>query len=234
MYSNLRLSREHAFVLTEPDVKKIWDSLESFFGAVSANVLFTDNIERYAGTLEQLLSFENSKKRSIKQIEFSSTAKNQENRCTVKFEDDYRRPIQVTASGEDEVITRFSDAFEEITDGFKPWYSRICNLDFVYIIGGVAFIGLMLLRIMLPDTANHEPTELSRAVGILSFLFFIMGALFFTVWGLNKVQAYCFAVATFAIGQGIERYRVIEKIRWGVVIAFAVSFTASAVFGLMV
>ncbi len=233
MESNLRLTREHAFVLSEIDIKNIWGTLEQYFGAVSANVEFTDNIERKAESIEQLLAFENSKKRSIRRVEFSSRSENGENRSKVTFENYEHRPVLITASGIDDVITRFSDSCEEIIDGLKPWYSRLCKLDFFYIIGGIAFIGFMLLRIMVPDSPKEAPTELSRAIEILSILSAIFAALWFAIWGLNKIRAKCFPIATFAIGQGKERHRVIENIRWGVVVAFAVSFSASAVFGLL-
>jgi hypothetical protein len=231
--SNLRLERDHAFVLSESDLKKIWDFLEENFVKVSADVEFSDNIARKVSSLEQLLSFENSKNRSIKRIEFNSSDENRENRSTVTFENYEHRPIRVTASGMDDVVTRFGDSIEEFIDGLKPWYSRLCKLDFFYIVGAVVFIGLMLLRIMIPDAPSHKPVELSKAVEILSVIFGFIGAVWFAVWWLNRIRARCFPIASFAIGQGKERYRVMENIRWGVVVAFAVSFSASAVFGIL-
>ncbi|MEM0910037.1 MAG: hypothetical protein AAGJ37_03625 [Pseudomonadota bacterium] len=220
--------------MSERDIKNVWTTLEQYFGPVSANVEFTDNIERKAESLEQLLSFENSTKRSIRRVEFTSMSENGENRSKVTFESYEHRPVRITASGIDDVITRFSDSCEEIVDGLKPWYSRFCKLDFFYIIGGIFIIGLFLLLIMLPDSTIENHSELSEAIVILTTSSTVVAALLLLIWGLNKVREKCFPIATFAIGQGKERHRVIENIRWGVVVAFAVSFSASAVFSFLV
>lgn len=231
--SHLRFEKDHAFILPETEVKKIWASLEEAFGEVSADVEFTDNIERKANTLEQLLSFENSKNRSVKRIEFNSKDESHDNRITISFEDYTQKPIRVRASGDDDLITRFGDSLQETIDGLKPWYYLICKINFFFIIGVVIFIGMMLLNIMVPDKPRDNPVELSKAIEILSIIFGSIGVLWLSVWGLNKIKSYCFPIATFSIGQGKERHRIRENIRWGVVVAFIVSFSASAVFGLL-
>lgn len=236
MESTLRLERKHAFVLSEADLKKVWNSLEESFGAVSVDVGFTDNIEIKVDSLEQLLSFENSKKSSIKRIEFNAIDEKRENRGTATFENVEYRSIQIKASGNYEIITRFGDTFEEIIDGLKPWYSRLCKLDFFFIffiIGCVVFTSFTLLLMTIPDAPEHKSIELSKAIMAYSITLSAFGLIVLAAWGLNKVRSYCFPIASFAIGQGKERHRVMENIRWGVVVAFAVSFSASAVFGLL-
>jgi hypothetical protein len=231
--SSLRLSKEHAFVLTDDDAISIWRKLESTFGSVVANVEFSDNIERSAESIDQLLGFENSLKRKIRRIEFSARSENRENQSMFIFNDYKHTPILLTATGADDVITPFSDYCEELIEGLKPWYSKLCNIDFFYIIGVIVYIAYMLLTIMIPDTPNDNPIELTKSIQILAVVSGGVGAIWLAIMGLNKVRARCFPLATFSIGQGKERYRVLENIRWGVVVAFGVSLAASTVFRIL-
>ncbi len=45
----------------------------------------------------------------------------------------------------------------------------------------------------------------------------------------NKLREKFFPIATFAIGQGKERYELEEKIRWSIIVALVVSVLASLI-----
>ena len=233
MESNLRTERNQAFVLKETDIDKVWNTMQSDVGEVYAEVSFSDSIERKVKTLGEVLAFENSNKKKITRIGLYARSSSGETISRVVFEDSKYRPIQVSASGIDDVVTKFGDNMSEILDGLKPWYSIISKLDFFYVIGFVCWIAYMLLKIMTPDTPNSNALELVQSIKIIVIVLSVFGIIALSIWGLNRLRGIYFPFASFAIGQGLERYRVQENVRWGVVIAFVVSLAASTVFAVL-
>lgn len=233
MEAHLRTEREHPFVLTEADLNKIWKALEKDIGTVSAEINFTDSIERKVETFDDLISFENSMNKKINKIEIYGRSGTNDNRARVLFSDSRYRHIEISATGEDKAITSFGDSINEIIDGLKPWYAIISKLDFFYIIGFVCWIAFMLLDIMTPDVANDKTVELDQGIKIILTMLGIIAAIALSIWGLNRLRSVYFPFASFAVGQGLERHRVQENVRWGVVIAFIVSLSASTVFAVL-
>ncbi|MDP5133187.1 MAG: hypothetical protein NWQ54_20085 [Paraglaciecola sp.] len=233
MEAQLRIERAHAFVITEANLKKVWISLEENVGDVSAEVSFNDSIARKVKSFDELMSFENSKSKKINRIEVYGRSDSNDNWARILFSDSKYRPIEISATGEDRAITSFGDNITEVIDGLKPWYSTISKLEFFYIIGFICWFSFALLNIMIPDTPNNEPIELANGVKIILAGFGMIAAIVFSIWGLNRLRSVCFPVASFAIGQGLERHRVQENIRWGVVVAFVVSLFSSTVFAVL-
>jgi hypothetical protein len=231
--AHLRTERAHPFVITEADLKKVWISIEKDIGAVSAEISFNDSIERKVESFNDLMSFENSKSKKIKRIEIYGRSDTNDNRARVLFSDSKYRPIEISATGEDKAITSFGDNINEIIDGLKPWYSIVSKLDFFYIIGFVCWFAFMLLDIMTPDTHNNKAIELAHGIKIILALLGILTSIALSIWGLNRLRSFYFPFASFAIGQGLERHRVQENVRWGVVVAFVVSLSASTVFAVL-
>jgi len=86
---------------------------------------------------------------------------------------------------------------------------------------------------MTPDTPNSNALELVQSIKIIVIVLSVFGIIALSIWGLNRLRGIYFPFASFAIGQGLERYRVQENVRWGVVIAFVVSLAASTVFAVL-
>lgn len=233
MEAHLRTERDHAFVLTGDDLNKIWSALERDIGLTSAEIGFSDSIERKVSSLEDLLAFENSNKKKIKRIEIYGKSASDDNRARVLFSDSIYRPIEVSATGEDNVVTKFGDNIAELIDGLKPWYAFISRLDFFYIIGFVCWIAFMLLDIITPDSPNDKTVEVAQGIKIVLILLGILSGISLSIWGLNRLRSIYFPFSSFAIGQGKERHRVQENVRWGVVVAFVVSLAASTFFAML-
>lgn len=233
MEAHLRTERDHAFVLTEDGLSKIWSSLERDIGSTSAEIGFSDSIERTVSSFEDLLAFENSNKRKIKKIEIYGRSDSDDNRARVLFSDSKYRPIEVSATGEDGAVTKFGDNITELIDGLKPWYAIISKLDFFYIIGFVCWIAFILLDIITPDSPNDKAIEITQGIKIIFILLGGLGVISLFIWGLNRLRNIYFPFSSFAIGQGKERHRVQENVRWGVVVAFIVSLAASTVFAML-
>lgn len=231
MEAHLRTERNHAFVLSEPDLKKIWGTLSNKIGGVSAWIQCSDSIERTATSVEEILALENSKRKKIIRIELSARSTSGDKKSRIVFGDNRYRPIEISATGDDGVLTNVGDDIYEIVDGLKPWYSLISKIDFFHIIGFMCWIAFMLLRGMAPDTPSNTELSLSKNILVTSIVLSGFVGIALSIWGLNRIRGIYFPIASFTIGQGIERYRVQENVRWSVIVAFVVSLAASTAFG---
>ncbi|EKO3946772.1 hypothetical protein F2K80_001341 [Vibrio fluvialis] len=232
MESTFRHRDNHAFVLTEADIRKIWSKLESFGKSVSATVEFSDSIERKVESVEALVQFENSKKRQIKRIELIAKCEKGKNITRLELEDDDFRTVSISSSGEDGLVTQVGDQIPEIIEGLKPWYSPISKVDVVFFVGALLTICGLLVSLMTPESDGKRAAmsfeESLKAIGILIAFF---SSVYLAFKCLNKLKTAIFPKASFALGQGNERYELQEKIRWGVVVALLVSFSSSLVYG---
>jgi flagellar biogenesis protein FliO len=203
---------------------------ESNFNEVYAEIEFIDSITRKAVSLPNLLAFENSPKRRIKTIEFCARDPSLEKRGMLRFRDDKYRPIDLSVSGDADFVTKFGHQLDEMLDGLKPWYSMICKVDFFYVIGFACFLIYALLTIIVPDAPKDKVLELSKGIKILAILLSSFALIALLIWVLNKFISKFFPLAFFSIGQGVERYKVLENFRWCVLVAFVVSLAASALY----
>ncbi|EMK3395895.1 hypothetical protein V8065_004549 [Vibrio parahaemolyticus] len=233
MQSTYRDKIDHAFVLNESDLRNAWRKLEAYGCSVTAIIQFSDKVEREVETVEDLIGFENSKKRAILSIELKSRSDDRNNIATIEFDSSEYRTITVKASGNDELVTRISDEFSEFICGLKPWYSSISRLDVFWLLYVPVVLALMITDMM--HVSNSEDVALTfkqsaTAIGILALL---VAALYFSHKLLNKWKNYLFPIASFAIGQGVKRYETQDKFRFTVIIGFFVSIAASLFMGFL-
>ncbi|AQQ01683.1 hypothetical protein B0W48_18965 [Pseudoalteromonas aliena] len=233
MESTFRVKNNHAFVVKESDIKKIWDKLESFDKSVTAIVEFTDSIERKVDSCETLIQFENSKKRQIKRIELMAICKEKINITRVELENDEYRTISIASSGDDETVTKIGDQIPEIIDGLKPWYSMIARLDLIWVCSLIIFLFGFFVSVMVPDSESKDPLSFDQALRALSILGGVLFTGFFAYKYVNCFKKTIFPIGCFALGQGKERYEMQEKIRWSVVVALIISLLSSTIYGLL-
>ena len=147
--------------------------------------------------------------------------------CTIKLQYCYfmyQARIDVRLVDISEQIKIKKDKLEIIIDGLKPWYSPLCKLNFTFIVPiSLAFTVLILKLIYLPtiEAVKDENANFNIAFLVI-FCAFIVG------WIIDKIKNCLFPQVTFAIGQGVDRYTVNEKIRW-----IFISLLISAILGLI-
>jgi hypothetical protein len=115
----------------------------------------------------------------------------------------------------------------------KPWYSKIAVLDWFLFWTGIVsisgFVGSYFSALQSRPALTLSTTILGAGLGLVIGLLAIA-----LILGSRRVVRYCFPIATFAIGQGLKRYRLGENIRWVVVVGFAMSMAVSALFALVI
>jgi hypothetical protein len=229
--STFRHTDDHAIVITEADIRKIWSKLESFGKSVSAIVEFSDSIQRKIESIEALVQFENSKKRQIKRIELIAKCKKGMNITRLELEDNDFRTVSISSSGEDVLVTQVGDQIPEIIEGLKPWYAPISKVDVVSLFLGLLTIGFILMSLMLPESdGKREAMSFEESLKVIGIVLAFIASVYLAYKYLNKLKTAIFPNASFALGQGNERYELQEKIRWGVVVALLVSFSSSLIY----
>lgn len=218
-------------MLNENDLRNVWRKLEAYGFSVTAIVQFSDKVEREVETIEDLIAFENSKKRSILSIELKSRSDDRNNIANIEFDSSEYRTITIQASGNDDLVTRISDEFSEFICGLKPWYSSISRLDVFWLLYVPAFFALMITDMMHASNSEEVALTFEQSATAMGVLALIGAALYFSHKILNKWKNYLFPIACFAIGQGVKRYETQDQFRFTVAIGFFVSIAASIFLG---
>ncbi|MEK6525535.1 MAG: hypothetical protein AABZ22_01545, partial [Nitrospirota bacterium] len=142
--------------------------------------------------------------------------------------------ISLSVDGPEDQVIVVRDKLNALFADMKPWYAVICRIDFFYVIWPL-LVFMWLVIIAMSDSSKPSRalsfTEAIRAASIAIVFFVGVGG---SVWGLNRLRRRFFPEAVFAIGRGAERYEFDEKIRWVVIIGFAVSVLASFLGAFMV
>ena len=100
-------------------------------------------------------------------------------------------------------------------------------MDFVIVVilSIFSLFAVVFLRVAfgLVDSSDESSGPTARSVAIA---YTVLGGAVVVGWGLNKIRERLFPSITFAMGQGKRRHENLEKIRWGVVVAFVISLLA--------
>jgi len=229
--AKLNTERNHAFVVRLADLKKLWDLLQSRIGAVTISAKCGDKIERTFDNYKQLKGFENSPQKRVVHLSLNSRSDDWKKTAQIDFSDSPYRVIDIRLSGSEQLISRLHDDIIDILDGTRPWYSRLSKIDFFYVISFLVWPAFAIANILQPENSNPPKVELTIELTliIVAVVTVASALIIMLAWLLNKFRARFFPIATFAIGQGEERYRTDDKIRWTILIGFLVSLSASLV-----
>lgn len=212
-----------------PVLKKIWDLFQSRIGKTTIRTKCADAMVREFSSWNQFSSFDNPPQKKISQLIISSRSEDMKKSASIDFSDWSWRSIGININGNEQVVSRLYDEVADILESTRPWYSRITKFNFFYAISfPVLFSIIVMLLYNLDKTKGVEQSvNIGRAILITAVSISIFTILALIIWGLNKLRSKYFPFAYFALGQGEERYKVDEKIRWCILVGFVVSFTAS-------
>lgn len=232
MSANVRTERKYAFVLKQEQVKRIWESFQSRIGSPAIIIECSDEVRREHDNWKSFSNYENPPNKSIKRLIIKARSDDYSKRAEVEFSDSTYRVIDISIDASETVVTNLYDDISDILDGTKPWYSRLTKIDFFYVIGFVFWAGYMFLTFYTGEPEEKTALTVKQAVTATIVVVLLFAGLATLIWGLNKLRHRIFPLAYFAIGQGLQRYELDEKIRWGVIVAFAISISSSTVFAL--
>ena len=222
----------HAFVVRPDELKKLVELLQKRIGKVDISVDCVDKIEREFNTIKELIAYENSKSKRIRRIHLSARSDNYSKSATIVFRDSFLMGVSINVNGREDVVSRLKEEILDIVAGMRPWYDIFARLDLVPIIGVGFLILLFIFSIFIlfewipvADSPSSDSKNVKgSALLIVCWLITSLG-----LWGFYRLRGILFPRAVFTIGQGESRFRILEKVRWGVVIAFFVSFAAGLV-----
>ena len=220
---------EHTFVVSPDHLKKLVELLQKRIGKVNISADCADKIERKFNTVKDFIAYENPKSKKIRRIYLTAQSDNYSKSATIVFRDSFYvgSGISIDVAGREDVVSRLKEEILDIVIGMRAWY----NFTFNFKVGMIISIVLgMIIGAFL--AASHEGKDISfitylRDVGPIYLM--LAGPFVFFVFLFLQLREHLFPQVVFTIGQGQSRFKLLEKMRWGVVIGFGVSFAAGLV-----
>jgi hypothetical protein len=226
---------KNAFVLKESDVSKIWTLIGEHNDIVKATVSCSDKIKRTFSSHKEVIELENPRSREIIGIEFAGNTNNFQQRAVIEVQSSHP-PIRLWIEGEEQFVSHTLSALNDLIDGMKPWYSFIARTDLFFVLPPLAalmFIVRFVARYSGPDKPRQE-MDLTHALYFSMTIILIMIGVPLLTWLLNMVRARLFPIGAFRIGQGKERFALLEKWQWLAIPGFIVSVIASLLAALLI
>ena len=221
------ISKDGAFVCEAEDLERLTRLLELEVGEISWEIACADGVTRSGDNVAMLLEFDNAPNRKIQRLRLHAGGYVAERSASVQLGGSLD-VLHVSIDGPAEVVDQLRPALESQLSGLRVWYGRVADFDFLgasmlflFLLGGTLFLAVVLLE------SSNESAETSRRPQAI-FITVIVG-IPVIAWGLNKIRDRLFPRVTFAIGQGKRRHEHLEKVRWGVIVAFGVSLSAGLV-----
>jgi hypothetical protein len=225
-----RVERElrHAFVLTADQVRKIWKILQEAMGNVRATASCADDVERPFSSVEKLVAYENPRIRQIVRLEFVAWSQDDHQMVYLLFRTSFVS-ITLRVHGREADAICLRDNIADILDGTRPWYSNIAGVDSHAIVAALGlFVGLVsFLRPAGRTIVLTGLYEITLLVAILITAVVILSLIL--NWGISRLCRWLTPMATFALGQGEERYHIDEQWRWVVLIGLVISTLGSVI-----
>ena len=217
---------KQAFVVSPDHLKKLVELLQKRIGKVNISGDCVDKIERKFKTVKDLIAYENPKLKRIRRIYLTARSDDYSKSATIVFRDSFLfgSRISVDATGREDVVSRLKEEILDVIIGMRPWYNAIARTNLVLVFLILWFIlGIIVgfIAMLRPDSSLDSAESVSYAETAV-----IMSLFFLCVWGLDGIRGFLLPLGVFAIGQGQSRFKLLEKIRWGVIISFGVSFAA--------
>jgi hypothetical protein len=209
----MKASREErltqAFVLTEGDLKKFYESLSKWVTSFSFRISSKDNLNREFSSLDELLQFENPPKRSILSLRIQGYSRDRSVSLSATFTDDASRNIGISIEGEKNAVESLSDLFEETLAGIKPWYSLLARANFYAIMYAIFLIPAA--TIMLLIGFGMIKLTASPSFGMTYLVYSVIKGMCYGLlppiigFLLHRIQRPAFPMGVFAVGQGAKR-----------------------------
>lgn len=220
---------KHPMVVDGESLTKIEKLLKSKVGQPTISASCTDNTDHEFTSVNTLLKYENSKRSRIESIRFRAVKEGDwSKQARVTFTPNEFRTLDIEVTGTQETAPRLRDDISVVAEGMKAWYWPLYKVDFVNLLFAAFLLLWLVANIVVRVRSGSlfvksEGTDQSTGM-LLAFALFGLGLTIHTF--RNRL----FPRMTFLIGQESGRHATLDKIQWGVVVSFGVSFFASLVF----
>jgi hypothetical protein len=223
-----------AFMLCEEDLRALWEAVNAI-GPVTCTLECSDGLSREFQTLEDVLRFDNSPERSVKDLSLRVYVFKPGATSSVSMSfglKDYSN-VSIRLEGPEEVMVPLNHEIEARLAAMRPWYAIMTRGDLVLGAWFLLVVVFLALQAWVGFGANQlgaAPTAdpRSSARGVIYSLG-VVGVWMGLGWVLHKIRNRIFPIGSFVLGSGKARYDALEKMRWTVVIGFAVSLAGSLV-----
>ena len=233
MDSHYSVELPHAFVIGSDELKKLAALLDERIGKVEIRVDCADDASRNFTSVRDLVAYENTKTKEIRRIHLAARSDDFSKRATIDLSGSRWRGISLDFTARDDVVSRLRTETLDIIAGMRPWYSIMHRIDFVsvgffsYILLWFGLLAVVAFRLVpVSDSTSSTPSASAFAQLVI---YGGIAALFGIGIVFNRFRDSVFPRAVFAIGQGESRFNHLERVQWGIVIAFVVSFAAGLV-----
>lgn len=184
------------------------------------DVEFSDGTSRTFSSIEDVLELPNSSKRRISKLSISTPYFYGPIQASVDFRQNRELAASYNLKGEDKEVLALADKLDEYMLGVRHWYSPLTRFSFLglmiflpiimVVLGGMAVAAdYFFPNLLSSGDSSSSGSELREAIGIYSVVMLIFASMWVFGWLLKRV----FPVSTFAIGQGIDRHKRLNKIR---------------------
>jgi hypothetical protein len=234
MKASLDLAKNQPFVFTDREAKRFSELLSKHIGEVNIVTSCADAIRREFKSARDLIEYENAKSSEIEYIAYTAYSEDGQKTASLRMGKMVDRTVELNISGPEPTVKKLKDELCDVIEGIRPWYWMVCYINFYVVMLVLYILGMNLINLLTPDDSKPSPgLKLGRALLGLAVFVSVIGLFVLLGWILNILRRKYFPMGMFAIGQGEQRHRVGEKIRWIVIIGFLLSVLASAMASLM-
>ena len=229
MKAKWTISKAGAVVCEAEDLERLIRLLDSEVGELPWEIVCADGVTRSGKNVATLLEFDNAPNRKIQRLRIRAGGYVAERNASVQL----GGPLDVldaTIEGPSEFVDQLRPALESQLSGLRVWYGSLTGVNFFIV--SMILLMLLLVTVFIAEVfgftqSSNEPPEPSRGAQV--FVVTLLAGISVIPWGLNKIRDRLFPCVSFAIGQGKRRHEFLEKVRWGVIVAFGVSLSAGVV-----
>ena len=229
MSTTARAEWTHPMLVDEASLGKIEALLKRKIDKPKITASCVDKTEHEFSSVNTLAKYENSKGKRIESIRFWAIKDSDRSKqARVSLTSYNFRTLEIEVTGTQATAPKVRDELEEICEGIRVWYWPIYKIDFVLLMLGALFflwlIANIIVRIQQGTLVlNNTNTNSDDALGIL-----VAVAIIAVGSAVHFLRDRLFPRLTFLIGQEIRRHETLEKVQWGIVIAFIVSLVAGS------
>jgi hypothetical protein len=200
-----------AFVMDAQHLHRLKTILKEVGDVLEYTIKFSDGSSVQYDDIKDIISLPNPPHRSITSLTVNTVGDGQSASVVVKNSSEPY--VEYTVNGTQQKVAYFGEQFDDWIATIKQWYSWFLEGagSAVFFIAAIAFPFLLASR--LPE---HFPALHAWALGILAAAVIVEILLF-------KL----FPKGTFAIGDGIRRYRLIANVRTVCLVGYVISFLGS-------
>jgi len=191
-------SLEQAFVLKSSHIESLWSYLHDVTdGVTSAETECADDAEREFDQSTLLTDYENPPKKKITGLTLQSSSRDVS--ISVRFRTRTHFPVGVSVEAPDESAERIYQQLRDKIRGTRPWYGVLAEQTFASFLVLLA-LGYLVFRYYLETEEYGELRALLSGLGAALVV--------------NELRKWAFPSGYFALGQGEQRHRVFEILRW--------------------